>query len=73
MGPGAWKADVEVEGVGFLAAKLFGVRVSELGDGSGVGSGWIGGGELRHHEVPGGGPGGADGGDEELWWEGFAP
>lgn len=23
--------------------------------------------------MPGSGPGGADGGDEELWWEGFAP
>ena len=68
MGPWAGEADVEVEGI-----RVFRARVSELGDGSGVRSGWVGRGELGHHELPGGGPGGADGGDEELWGEGFSP
>lgn len=46
---------------------------AKLGVGSGVTAGWVGGGELGHHEVPCGGPGGTDGGDEELGWEGRAP
>lgn len=46
---------------------------AKLGGGSGVAAGWVGGGELGHHEVPGGGPCGADGGDEELGRQGFAP
>lgn len=44
-----------------------------MGGGSGVIPGGVGGGDLGHHEVPRGGPGGADGGDEELGGEGLAP
>lgn len=72
MGPGAGKAHVEMEGFWFLAGKSGGIG-AELRGGSGVVSGWVGRGELGHHEVPGGGPGGTDGGDEELGWEGGAP
>lgn len=43
--------------------------VAELRRGPVVSAGWVGGGELGHHEVPDGGPGGAGGGDEELGWE----
>lgn len=74
MGPGAREAHVEMEGSGalFLAGKLGGIG-AELGGGSGVDAGGAGGGELGHHEVPRGGPGGADCRDEELGREGFAP
>lgn len=47
--------------------------VAELGRGTVVSAGWVGWGELGHHEVPDGGPGGAGGGDEELGWEGRTP
>lgn len=60
VGPGARKGGVEVEGGG---VEMFWVGVTELGSGSGVGSGWVRWGELGHHEKPDGGPGGTDGGD----------
>lgn len=70
MGPGAGQAHVEMENAWFLAGKLGGAK---LGGGSDVTAGRIGGGELGHHEVPRGGPGGTDGGDEELGWKRLTP
>lgn len=46
---------------------------AELGRGARVAAGGIGRGELRHHELPGGGPGETGGGDEEVGWERLAP
>lgn len=71
VGPGAWEANVKVE---VLAGNVGGGVVdAEFGGGSRVTTGRVGRGHLGHHEVPGGGPGGADGGDEELGREGLAP
>lgn len=72
VGPGAGEADVEVE---VLAGEGGGggVGKAEGGGGAGVAAAGVGGGELGHHEVPSGGPGGAGGGDEEVGREGLAP
>lgn len=60
MSPWAREAYVEVKGGWALAGKA---ACTESGGGSRVTAGGIGGGELRHHELPRGVPGGADGGD----------
>ena len=55
-----------------MAGKLVGFG-AKLGSGSGVITSGVRWGKLGHHEKPSGGPGGTDGGDEELGWEGFGP
>lgn len=59
---------MEVSGV--LAGRGIGAKGAAW---AGVGAGGVGGGQLAHHEMPRGVPGGADGGDEELGREGLAP
>lgn len=75
VGPGAGEAHVEVKmrivrGWAWAAGDFVG---PESGGGPGVTTGGVGGGELGHHEAPRGVPGGADGGDEEIRREGWAP
>lgn len=73
VGPGAGEGNVEVEAGG---ARVPAVAVGDGGKGTGgagVRAGGVRGGKLAHHQVPGGGPGRSDGGDEGPRWEGPAP
>lgn len=72
MGPRAGKAHVEVQGR-WVSAGILRIAEPEFGGGPSVTAGGIGGGQLRHHDLPRRVPCCTDGGDEETRWEGWTP